>query len=153
MNLDEYHFRSLAEDRVHIEFLPLIKEMETCIEPGMRAIVLSVEKDEDGDTPEDELWMVKVDLEAYAEHNKPLEAHDYYDSNNHPRLSAREAGQYEAQPTFYCGGAGHNEGKYFRVVDEVHRKLSLKLRAQHVQHDPGTSYVTYLEKLLQQFGV
>lgn len=67
------------------------------IEVGMKAKILAIN---DADA---EVTILKIDLEPFDEVNRPLETACYYDANQNPRLTAREAGCYSPQMEIYAG--------------------------------------------------
>ena len=76
-------------------------DLESYVEPGMRATITSVSWEHNGTNECDAVFKLHVDFSKFDEENKQFETHCYFDKNQNPVLSAREAGQYEVQDTLY----------------------------------------------------
>lgn len=86
-------FAELVKDGIHpvVTFSKAVNETEGYLEAGMRGRIVSVR--DDGD----EVQEFKVDLSEFDAVNRLYESATYYDKNQRPCLTAREAGFYEPQ--------------------------------------------------------
>lgn len=127
----------LIEDgaRPVITFTNAIKGQETCAEPGMRGRIVGV-------TYRLDCAIFSVDLEEFAQFNRPLEARDYYDADGKATLTAREAGQYKEREDIW----GPEDGEIQEFTVETGPALALM---QHHQSEAsGKSYVQWLEQMV-----
>lgn len=75
--------------RVIVKFNNLEIGDYSFLEVGMMAKIISIKW-----SPNDGSWVVHFDISEFDAYNLPLQSRDYYDENNNPTLTAREAGQW-----------------------------------------------------------
>lgn len=126
-----------------IEFLPAIDTYEVYLERGMYATVVGVEDDQHGEV-EDPCFKLRLSLKEHDAHNEPFELdHSFYDREQNPCLTAREAGVYDANEWLYVG---NNFADIFKLVDDS--DTSLQLMYQNGNHE--CSYVKWLEDIAKE---
>lgn len=91
-------------------------------EPGMQALVLSIEE------YDPEVWIVSLDFRAFMETNTPLMATDYYDPNGIPRLTAIEARQWRGVDSWYLPTPGTD---WFSRLHKGPRYLPIPQKLRH----------------------
>lgn len=121
---------------VVIEFGKEASEFEVFAEVGMRAHLKSVEY-----RAADEV-VLEVDYSAFEEHNKSFEVVDYYDKNHQPILTAREAGAYTGEDSFYVA-ANQKTDEIFTVLSDDQSALIKEFAASS-----ASNYVQWLEEQL-----
>ena len=89
----------------------------------------------------DDVMELTVDVTEFDEFNKPFESANYYDKNQNPTLTAREAGFYKAVDTMYFD-ANEDVGQVLTVEDDS----SIKLFNEYRESGSDLSYVTWLER-------
>lgn len=117
-----------------IEFTKDVEDLEGYAEPGMRAHLV------DYAIGRDDVVELRVNYQIFEEFNRGLEKANYYDKNQQPTLTAREAGQYEVTETYYVM-ATDDPSKYFTAIDP-----NLGLLQEWQNTDRQKSYVSFLEE-------
>ena len=97
MTINELRKRVRRGDTVIVEFTKEIENYETCIDEGMRAIVVKVDN-----TDGYECSKIHFDLKPFDEYNSGFAQSNYYDNKGIPCLSAKEAGQYPEDGVETC---------------------------------------------------
>lgn len=85
----------LAAGPVVIEFKQDAEDLEGYVDCGMRAHLIGVT------LQADDTAVIKVSYKAFDDFNKAFEKATYYDKNQQPVLTAREAGYYELEEEYY----------------------------------------------------
>lgn len=96
-----------------IEFIKDVEDLECYPETGMRATVLGYT------AIHDNLGKLLVSYAKFDQYNAALEAHNYYDKNGEPRLTAREAGCYTETETIVV-----DEDPRFRICKPLEPEVS-----------------------------
>ena len=135
---------AVARD-ARIEFLDNCVDFEDYCEPKMRARLVALAVDDMLDEPHNWVWRLVVDYSEFDEYNKTLESANYYDKNNVPRLTAREARLYKAVDTLYV--TPDVLGDRIKVLDQeaensYHTASSLYARSKNDKE----TYVAWLER-------
>jgi hypothetical protein len=118
-----------------IEFTDDIDNAETYLESSMRANVISIAPDSAG------VYMLSCNVSGFEEHNKNFESHNYFDSNQNPVLSAREAGYYTDIVVIYVC----KEFMPFKAVSEN----SVSLFDAYSKDKSDLSYIAWLESKIK----
>lgn len=123
---------------IAVEFGKRVLDLESYVEPGMRAVLTRFRFDSDPD-----VCVLTVDYTPFDEFNKKFEQPNYYDKHGDPCLTAREAGQYST-----------TEDLFFMANDPLDGLLQLqesKTVALYTEYSGseacagGTSYTQWLE--------
>lgn len=138
------NFRNIAElvntgKPVDVEFKEKIEDLESYPEKGMRATVTGAVIDHeeyDGDA----VIRLFVDYSKFDAENASLEAHNYYDKNGEPTLTAREAGWYKIKDTLYVM-ANDDAEAYLTIL----AKQTTELFEEYKASNSTLSYVAWLE--------
>lgn len=127
-------FAALVKDggRPVVTFSQDVNEIADYLEAGMRGRVIGLGR-KDGDVLE-----IKIDLTEFDAANQLYETANYYDENQIPRLTAREAGHYKPQLSLYL--MLDQPGPW--VVESAPR---LSLHARFAQEGAGVNYLQWLE--------
>ena len=123
-----------------VRFKKDIEDCEGYAEAGMVARFASFSVDSEGD---DESYRIVFDFSEFADRNKPFETAGYFDSNGRPVLTAREAGFYEDQETYYIGY--RQIGDCFELIDP---RIDELYKDFNQSRKDGQSYVEWLENQL-----
>lgn len=119
-----------------ITFTAACEELEGYADAGMKAIVISV-----AERTNDEVLKITVDYAPFDAHNLSLELPNYYDKDNQPTLTARQANLYKPQEDFYLDLTG--KGAEMFTIDGEDRR---ELYQQYVTQTAGKiQYITWLE--------
>jgi hypothetical protein len=122
-----------------VKFTKGANDLESYVEPGMRATITSVSWDGEGKNESEAVFKLRVDFSKFDEENKQFETHCYFDKNHNPVLSAREAGQYEVQDTLYLSPDFET---YFTM------EIDSPFREEFVKSGSNDTYVKFLEDRL-----
>ena len=114
MNILELRRRVRRGDEVIVEFTKDIENYETCIDEGMRAIVVKVDN-----TDGYECSKVHFDLKPFDEYNDLYAQANYYDKDGIPNQTAKENGQYPIDGIEYCYFADNIDIIEFIELDQV----------------------------------
>lgn len=79
-----------------VTFKERILDQEGYAEPGMRARITGIKKEDS-----DGCIVVHIDYTEFDEFNTAFESRNYYDKSQNPCLTAREAGFYKPQDTMW----------------------------------------------------
>lgn len=119
-----------------ITFTTACEELESYADPGMKAIVISaVEQNHD------EILKIMVDYAPFDAHNQALELPNYYDEDQQPTLTARQANSYRPQEDLYLDLSGKGDAM-FTIDGEDRRELYQQYEAQTARK---IQYITWLE--------
>lgn len=119
-----------------VTFAAGIADKDSYAEAGMRARILGQPAHEDN-----EVIKLRLDFEEFAAHNAPFESAHYYDKDQVPCLTARQAGYYKPQ-----------EDLYFDLDEEMARLMTIEedaaiaLFAAYKAEGAACSYVAWLER-------
>jgi hypothetical protein len=121
-----------------VEILPGIEDQEAdYLEPGMLMRITRI------DLRQEDLTVVHYDVSEFEDRNRPLETANYYDKNQVPCLTAREAGYFKPQDTIYLPGI-ESYGQFFKPVDpDGSTKLA---EAYAARDDKSLTYVAWCEQ-------
>jgi len=119
-----------------VEFLPPILDNEAYAEAGMRAVIESV-----GSSSEDDVLKISFSFTEFDEFNKPFESSTYYDKNQSPVLTAREAGFYFPVEKYFFMASEPITA--FKFVDDKSTALFARYKASDAS--ASMSYVAWLE--------
>ncbi len=87
-----------------VRFLGKIEEMEANCDPNQRARIVSVrEEDTNSLDKYEHVYVITFDYSEFEEYNDNFASSNYYDKDQRPILTAREAGQYSTQEDVYFG--------------------------------------------------
>lgn len=99
MKIDEIIKLVKDNGSIIIEFTDAIHEYDTDLDPRQRAVLYDIKVDsEDANWVCHELFINLTDFEKY---NDKFRSHDYYDKNEVPCLTGKEAGFYKNKTSFY----------------------------------------------------
>jgi hypothetical protein len=125
-----------------ITFTAACEELESYADPGMKALVISgVEQ------VQDDILKILVDYTPFDAHNQAIELPNYYDKDQQPTLTARQANFYRPQEDFYLDLSGKGAAM-FTIDGEDRRELYRQYEAQTAGK---IQYLTWLEdQILRQ---
>ena len=89
MNILELRKRVRRGETIIVEFNKGIEDFESSIDNGMRAVVSRIDNSDSYDCAK-----VYFDLKPFELYNDGFAQFNYYDKNDVPVLSAKEAGEY-----------------------------------------------------------
>jgi len=89
MNINELRKRVRRGEKIIVEFVKNIEDFESCIDEGMRALIVRIDNSDGYDCAQ-----VHFDLSPFELYNDGFAQYNYYDKFGEPRLSAKEAGMY-----------------------------------------------------------
>lgn len=119
-----------------VEFKKRVEDFEGYAEAGMRAHLKALNHRDDDEVS------LEFDYSAFDEHNKLLESANYYDKNQQPTLTAREAGYYTGGDDFYVT-TEQDTDLIFTVLSDSQSALIQEFTASN-----AGSYVQWLEQQL-----
>jgi len=106
--------------KITVEFLPGVADLECYAETGMRAVIVSC-RDVDND-----VFRMGFDFRPFDAHNAALESANYYDKNGIPSLTARESGFYNPttpeEHIYFDADRGTLE--YFKLIENDSQELT-----------------------------
>lgn len=120
-----------------VTFRKEIENKEGYAELGMRARVVGAKEKVD-------VVSLTFDFSDFEEHNKTLESTNYYDKSGNPTLTAREAGYYKPQESYYFD-TSESPADFFDYESESRTALYKRFKASGAT----CSYVSWLEDLVQ----
>ena len=127
----------LVAGPIAVEFGARVIELEAYVEPKMRAHLVSI------DVPPDDIAVLKVEYSAFDEFNRGVEQANYYDAQDNPTLTAREAGQYHPQEDLYVMAGEDLEPQFLSILPGPTLGLIEEFKASG-----HASYVRWLEEQL-----
>ena len=116
-----------------VQFGPKVGDKESYADPGMRARAIGVTKDSED-------VHILFDFSEFDDFNKPFEQANYYDKQQKPVLTAREAGFYKPQDRLYFD-KDENIVTCFQPVDDERSGLY----REYLTAGTEDTYVTWLE--------
>lgn len=126
----------------YIEFLPTIEEIETELEPGMRAFIIQID-----DKPETECVTIQFNTEEYTDRNHKLLPNDYYDKSGNPCLTAIEAGfwpENERHKIYF--DVNDDLSKYFKIIE---KEIEPTIKLRYVKKFYSNEFECGVDKILQ----
>lgn len=114
MTINELRRRVRRGDTVIVEFTKEIENYETCIDEGMRAIVVKVDNSDGYDCSK-----VHFDLKPFDEYNDDFAQANYFDKNGAPTETAKENGQHPVDGIEYCYFADNLDIVEFVEIDQI----------------------------------
>lgn len=123
-----------------VTFKPGIEDVEGYPEVGMRAQLVGCPEVNTSDNT----LKLTFDFSAFDDFNRPFESANYYGSNRQPNLTAREAGYYSEQESFYFMLDEDVEHNF--VLDDTE---SLRLYAEYRKSGFSGTYVQWLEQIVR----
>lgn len=123
-----------------VTFRAGIDEKEGYAEKGMRARLIGVTNTSDA-----EVVSVRMDFSEFEAHNLPLESSNYYDSNQQPTRTARQAGYYKPQDDLYFV-----LGEKVSDLMDIEGDEAVALFSRFVEAAPSLSYVQWLERRVME---
>lgn len=122
-----------------VTFRAGIDEKESYAEKGMRALIGVT------NTSDAEVVSVRMDFSEFEAHNLPLESSNYYDSNQQPTRTARQAGYYKPQDDLYFV-----LGEKVSDLMDIEGDEAVALFSRFVEAAPSLSYVQWLERRVME---
>lgn len=115
-----------------VTFQKGVEDQEGYLEPGMRGRIVAVAVEDD------DLLSFTIDLAEFDGFNAAFESSNYFDKSGRPCLTAREAGRYKPNESFWGGRSDE-----LPMILEASGRLDLFTKYQSA--NAGVSYVQWLE--------
>ena len=93
------------------------------------------------DPDRDGVLKIFFDFDEFDAHNSPLESAHYYDKEQNPCLTAKQAGYYKPQDDLYF-----DSGERLDELMEIESDAAIKLFQQFIAEKTNGSYVQWLER-------
>lgn len=117
---------------IDVEFLASVEALEGYAEPHMRATIV------DAEDYGDSTVRIKLSYAKYDEYNRQFESANYFDRNQNPVWTAREAGHYNVDDHIFV----MDTDKFDTLFKEL---KDTRLFDQYTAACTGESYVAWLE--------